>query len=37
VVGPDGQLLELHDQKGKKVKLVVYNRQGYVAPKGPAS
>jgi VWFA-related protein len=37
VVGPDGVPLEVHDQKGKKLKLVVYNRQGYVAPKGPAS
>jgi len=37
VVGPDGALLELHDQKNKKLKLVVYHRQGYQAPKGPAS
>jgi len=37
IVGPDGQPLVGTDQKGKKIKLVVYNRQGYVAPKGPAS
>ena len=38
LVGEDGQPLELHDQKGKKLKLVVYNRQGYAAPKErPAS
>lgn len=37
VVGPDGQPVELKDQKGKKMKLVVYTRQGYTAPKGPES
>jgi VWFA-related protein len=38
LVGEDGAPLEVKDQKGKKLKLVVYNRQGYVAPKGgPAS
>ena len=37
VVGSDGAPLEVKDQKGKKLKLVVYARQGYVAPKGPIS
>jgi VWFA-related protein len=37
VVGPDGQPVELKDKKGKKLKLVVYARQGYTAPKGPLS
>jgi len=34
VLGNDGQPLTLLDQKGKKVKLVVYAREGYTAPKG---
>jgi VWFA-related protein len=37
VVGPDGAPLEVQDQKHKKLKLVVYARQGYTAPKGPVS
>jgi VWFA-related protein len=37
VVGNDGAPLEVRDQRGKKLKLVVYARQGYVAPKGPMS
>jgi len=37
VVGSDGQPVELKDQKGKKLKLIVYARQGYTAPKGPVS
>jgi VWFA-related protein len=37
VVGADGQPLEVQDKKGKKMKLVVYARQGYTAPKGPVS
>ena len=34
LVGPDGQPLEFRDQKNKKVKMVVYAREGYQAPKG---
>ncbi len=34
VVGTDGQPLVVQDQKGKKVKYVVYAREGYLAPKG---
>jgi len=34
LVAPDGGPLTVLDQKGKKVKFVVYNREGYVAPKG---
>jgi len=34
VVGEDGNPLVVVDQKGKKVKYVVYAREGYVAPKG---
>ncbi|HUJ39937.1 MAG TPA: VWA domain-containing protein [Candidatus Acidoferrales bacterium] len=37
VVGPDGQPVELKDKKGKKLKLIVYTREGYTAPKGPVS
>jgi VWFA-related protein len=37
VVGSDGQPVELTDKKGKKLKLIVYARQGYTAPKGPVS
>jgi VWFA-related protein len=37
VVGSDGQPVELKDKKGKKLKLIVYARQGYTAPKGPVS
>jgi len=37
LVGDDGAPLEVRDQKGKKLKLVVFARQGYTAPKGPAS
>lgn len=37
IVGSDGQPVEMKDQKGKKLKLIVYTRQGYTAPKGPIS
>jgi VWFA-related protein len=37
VVGSDGQPAQMKDQKGKTLKLVVYARQGYTAPKGPVS
>lgn len=33
LVAPDGGPLTVTDQKGKKVKFVVYTRQGYTAPK----
>jgi len=33
IVAPDGGPLTVLDQKGKKVKFVVYARQGYTAPK----
>ena len=33
VIGPQGQPLEIHNQKGKKVKYRVVSRQGYYAPK----
>ncbi len=33
LVAPDGGPLTVLDQKGKKVKCVVYARQGYTAPK----
>jgi len=32
LVGPDGQKLEVRDQKGKKVKYEIYAREGYYAP-----
>ena len=34
LVAPDGGPLTVNDQKGKKVKFVVFARQGYTAPKG---
>jgi VWFA-related protein len=34
LVAPDGGPLEIHDQKGKKQKVVVYARVGYQGPKG---
>jgi VWFA-related protein len=34
LVAPDGSPLIVKDQKGKKLKYVVYAREGYVAPKG---
>lgn len=34
LVAPDGSPLVVVDQKGKKVKYVVYAREGYTAPKG---
>ncbi len=34
LVAPDGGPLTVVNQKGKKVKFVVYARQGYTAPKG---
>jgi len=36
LVAPDGGPLTVTDQKGKKVKFVVYARQGYTAPKSNA-
>src|SRR5260221_5136636 len=33
LVAPDGGPLTVLDQKGKKVKFQVYERQGYTAPK----
>ncbi len=33
LVGPDGSPLVVQDQKGKKLKYVVYAREGYVLPK----
>jgi len=37
LVGADGKPLIVQDQKGKKVKFVVYAREGYLAPKGAIS
>jgi VWFA-related protein len=37
LVAPDGGPLTVNDQKGKKLKIVVYNRQGYTASKGGVS
>ncbi len=34
LVGADGKPLEVRDQNNKKVKYVVYAREGYQAPKG---
>jgi VWFA-related protein len=34
LVAPDGSPLTVLDQKGKKLKYVVYAREGYQAPKG---
>ncbi|MBI3405077.1 MAG: VWA domain-containing protein [Acidobacteria bacterium] len=34
MVGNDGQPLSVVDQKGKKVKYIVYAREGYLPPKG---
>jgi VWFA-related protein len=34
LVAPDGSPLIVQDQKGKKLKYVVYAREGYLAPKG---
>ncbi|HTP69528.1 MAG TPA: VWA domain-containing protein [Dongiaceae bacterium] len=34
LVAPDGTPLTVTDQKGKKLKWVVYAREGYTAPKG---
>jgi len=36
-VGTDGKPLEVLNEKHKKLKLVIYARQGYTAPKGPVS
>jgi VWFA-related protein len=36
LVAPDGGPLTINNQKGKKMKFVVYARQGYTAPKGVA-
>jgi VWFA-related protein len=33
LVGKDGKPLEIVDQRGKKVKYVIYAREGYVIPK----
>ncbi len=37
LVAPDGGPLTVVDQKGKKVKYVIYARQGYTAPKSNAT
>lgn len=37
LVNAQGQPLEFRDQKNKKVKMVVYAREGYQAPKGTIS
>ncbi len=37
LVGPDGSPLVVQDQKGKKLKYVVYAREGYLAPTGSVS
>ena len=37
LVDKDGGPLAVQDPKGKKLKLVVFARQGYTAPKGPIS
>lgn len=34
LVAPDGGPLTVTNEKGKKVKFVVYAREGYIAPKG---
>jgi len=34
LIGPDGGPLPVLDQKGKKLKYVVFAREGYVAPSG---
>jgi VWFA-related protein len=36
VVGPDGKRLRVTDAKGKKRKVIVYAREGYVMPRGAA-
>ena len=36
LVAPDGGPLTVNDQRGKKVKFVVYARQGYLAPSSNA-
>jgi VWFA-related protein len=37
MVDKNGSPLAMQDPKGKKLKLVVFARQGYTAPKGPVS
>jgi VWFA-related protein len=37
LVDADGKPLVVNDQKGKKVKYVIYAREGYTVPKGPVS
>lgn len=37
LVGEDGKPLVVNNPKGKPVKIVVYTRQGYTAPKGAVS
>lgn len=37
LVAPDGSPLIVQDQKGKKLKHVVYAREGYIAPSGGVS
>ena len=34
IVGPDGNPLKVTDEKGKRHKVEVFARQGYIAPKG---
>jgi hypothetical protein len=36
LLAPDGGPLTVLDQKGKKLKMQVYARQGYTAPKSAA-
>jgi len=36
IVGPDGRPLRVTDQKGRKRKVIVYAREGYVAPQPAA-
>lgn len=33
IVGPDGKPLKVTDKKGKNRKVIVYAREGYIAPK----
>jgi VWFA-related protein len=36
VIGPDGKSLRVRDAKGKKRKVIVYAREGYLMPRGAA-
>jgi hypothetical protein len=35
IVGPDGKPFKVTDEKGERHKIVVYAREGYVAPERP--